>query len=449
MFDLIKIPFFLFSFQLDAKNSPLALLAQTCSAIGADSPNPKLVANMERSAKHLQKTDSRDKSSPSSQSCLSNSSSESHPKSSFKPYESTYKEHLATTPDEHRSISVTNHHRTKTPKQLCTNGRCDSNQSATSPRTSPAVNSGSRKLSSSYQRQPINLEKNASPTMTNQRASVTSKESTHDSATKSSDTNKDVTINYSKALSTPTSVSPFFSAYGTPQLPYPMDLMAASAIMSPHHPMFKAASMNPYHYGNRMKLTSNGAEALACRDPFCNGCSLTSPPHPVGKCSTGCSQCELPSQVAQSKSSYAHQMSAFAHAQLAALAAASQMPLQMPYICSWIGGDATYCGKRFTTSDDLLQHLRTHTASMPESMLNSATAGLPPTHPLFQRTYPTPPLSPMSSNRYHPYAKPSILQPTMPPSLAGLPIHHPSLTQFFSPYSLYGPRLGTSSTMHP
>lgn len=402
---------------------------------------------MEKSAKHLQKTDSRDKSSPSSQSCLSNSSSESHhPKSSFKPYESSFKDRLATTPDDHRSIQ---NHRTKTPKhQIHTNGRCDSNQSAGSPRTSPSAHNGSRK-SSSYQRQPINLEKNASPVTVNQRASATSKESSAAdnaaySSPKSSDSSKESAINYSKALSSATStLSPFFGSYGAPQLPYPMDLMAASALMSPHHPMFKAASMNPYlHYANRMKLPTSGAES--CRDPFCNGCSLTS--HPVGKCATGCSQCEMPSQTTPPKSSYAHQMSAFAHAQLAALAAASQMP----YICNWIGSDANYCGKRFSTSDDLLTHLRTHTASMPESMLNPATAGLPPTHPLFQRTYPTPPLSPMSSNRYHPYSKPSLLPPTIPPSLAGLPgIPHPSLSPFFPPYSLYGPRLGTSPSMHP
>lgn len=163
---------------------------------------------------------------------------------------------------------------------------------------------------------------------------------------------------------------------------------------------------------------------------------------------TGCTQCDHSSAsaaVANSKSNYAHQMSqAFAHAQLAALAAASQMP----FVCNWIGGDATYCGKRFTTSDDLLQHLRTHTSTMPLDSLNPATAGLPPNHPLFQRTYPTPPLSPLSSSRYHPYSKASLLPPTLQPSLSGLPIPHPSLAQYF-PYSLYGSRLGASPSMHP
>lgn len=444
---------------MDAKNSPLALLAQTCSAIGADAPNPKLIANMEKSGKNLQKSDSRDKSSPGSQSSLSNSSSESHPKSSFKPYEPSFRDRSATTPEDYRT---TNNHRIKTPKQVqltqVQNGRCESNQSAASPRSSPAVSS---RKSSLQQQQPINLEKSASPTtVSNHRASVSSKESNSGtsrsaqesplySASKLAEATKESSVSYPKtstslsSTTTASSVPQFFTPYG-PGLPYPMDLMAASALMSPHHAMLKAASMNPYlNYANRMKMPgSNGTDSLGCRDPFCTGCSLN--PHPIGKCPTGCTQCE-PASNSATKSSYAHQMSqAFAHAQLAALAAASQMP----YICNWIAGDASYCGKRFSTSDDLLQHLRTHTASMPESMLNPATAGLPPTHPLLQRTYPTPPLSPLSGSRYHPYSKPSVLPPSLHPSLAGLPLPHPSLAPYFSPYSLYG-RLGTSPGMHP
>lgn len=439
---------------MDAKNSPLALLAQTCSAIGADAPNPKLVASMEKNAKNLHKLDNRDKSSPGSQSSLSNSSNESHQKSSFKPYESSFKERTTHTPDDHRSNSTSN--RIKTPKILHQNhsqmnGRCESNQSASSPRTSPATN-----LRKS---QPINLEKSASPTSRASTTKDSSNTTVHSaqvspmySSSKLADATKESSVSYPKtSTSHPISSasSPFFNAYGAPGLPYPMDLMTASALMSPHHAMLKAASMNPYlNYASRIKMPTNGSDGmLGCRDPFCSGCSMT--PHPVGKCPAGCTQCDH--QV--SKSSYAQQMqaahgsvaAAYAHAQLAALAAASQMP----YVCNWIAGDAAYCGKRFGTSDELLQHLRTHTSSMPESMLNPVTAGLPPTHPLFQRTYPTPPLSPLSSSRYHPYSKPSLMPPSLPPSLAGLPIPHPSLAQYFSPYSLYGPRLGNSPGMHP
>lgn len=406
---------------------------------------------MEKNAKNFIKSDNREKSSPGSQSSLSSCSNESQHKSSFKPYESTpYKErNPVPATDENRASSTIT--RIRTPKSshqnpLQTNGRCESNQSASSQRASPGAPIN-RKL-----HQSINLEKSGSPTNRASNSKDSSSVHTslenqpHYSSPKSIDVTKDASNSYPKTssagMSMTSTASPFFSAYGAPGLPYPMDFMTASALMSPHHAMLKAASINPYlNYASRIKLPSGNAELInGCRDPFCTGCSLTQ--HPVGKCSSGCTQCDH----TVSKSSYVHQMAAatYAHAQLAALAAASQMP----YVCNWIAGDAAYCGKRFGTSDELLQHLRTHTSSMPESMLNSATAGLPPTHPLFQRTYPTPPLSPLSSSRYHPYTKSSLMPPGMPPSLAGLPIPHPSLAQYFSPY-MYGPRLGASPGMHP
>lgn len=434
---------------MDAKNSPLALLAQTCSAIGVDAPNPKLLANMEKSNK-LSKMDGRDKLSPGSHSSMSNSSNESQQKSSFKPYESALRDRSASTPED-RSLSI---HRIKTPKTLQhshtsqSNGRCDSNQSASS-RTSPA---------NSIRKQTLN-DKSASPQRASSKdSSSASMNSAPDGpqygAAKLPEAAKESPLNnYPKTSSslavTSTASSPYFSGYSPAGIPYHMDLMTASALMSPHHAMLKAASMNPYlNYASRLKVPTSGAESMmTCRDPFCTGCSLS--PHGMGKCPAGCTQCDhakspYPPGMQSAHSSVA---AAYAHAQLAALAAASQLP----YVCNWIAGDAAYCGKRFSTSEELLQHLRTHTASMPESLLNPA--GLPPSHPLFQRTYPTPPLSPLSSARYHPYSKPSLLppnlQPTLPPSLAGLPLPHPSLAQYFSPYSLYGSRLGTSPGMHP
>lgn len=227
-----------------------------------------------------------------------------------------------------------------------------------------------------------------------------------------------------------------------------------------HHAL-KSGALSPYLSYARMK-NSSGADTLVpvCRDPYCTGCSLSS--HLLGSsnaasaktptsCPAGCTQCDHVSKAA-SYLGPSPAAAAYAHAQLAALAAASQLP----YVCNWIAGDAAYCGKRFSTSEELLQHLRTHTslAAVSESsavlsMLNPAQ--LPATHPLLHRTYPTPPLSPLATARYHPYSKPSLLPPSLSASsLASFPLGHPSLSPYsFPPYSLYGPRLGAASTMHP
>lgn len=134
-----------------------------------------------------------------------------------------------------------------------------------------------------------------------------------------------------------------------------------------------------------------------------------------------------------------------------------------PYVCSWIAGD-TYCGKRFPSSEELLQHLRTHTnisttesSSLPLHLLHhhSLLTG----HPSLPRSYPTPPLSPLSAARYHPYVKSTL--PHLPPgaplssaasalsaaSLSALTPH--PLSAYYNPYSLYARGLGATVGLHP
>ncbi|KAM7354035.1 zinc finger protein elbow B isoform 3-T4 [Cochliomyia hominivorax] len=520
--------------QLDTKSSPLALLAQTCSAIGADTTNPKLLAaNIEKATKAHKSSsssslDNRDKSSPlSSHSSVSTGSVEqqqqqqqqqqlqqttqqSQPvKCSFKPYETNNNHIRERLDDNEQATNLSQSHsqiRVKTPKtssnSLGQNGlqnRCDSNQSATSQRgESPAINGGLRRTPSSSQTETQSLQQqqhqqqhhsqqrtqnspahqkaketaiNGGSSVAAATTSLTATSPTH-STTTSASTRLQATseaayaaaskeASYVKALqaaaaagqgnsSAAAAAASYYPGYPA-SMPYPMDLMTASALMSPHHPMFKAAALNPYL--NYARLKGLDMPQNICRDPYCTGCP--SSPHFLNKaagqpCPAGCPQCEREGKSSGSSSSAAAAAAAASsyHAQLAALAAASQMP----YVCSWIGGDTPYCGKRFATSDELFQHLRTHTASLPESVLTAAAqGGIPPNHPLFQRTYPTPPLSPLSAARYHPYGKPSMLPPSLagapPGSLASLQMQqHPALAQYFSPYSLYGPRMGSS---HP
>ncbi|XP_017116795.1 zinc finger protein Elbow isoform X2 [Drosophila elegans] len=534
---------------LDNKSSPLALLAQTCSAIGADTTNPKLLAaNIEKSTKQLQhqpkgsnggggggggggsfglgqqiSTDgsARDKSSPvsSHSSSVSTGSVEQQqlpPAHGSKPTPTTFKPY-----EPNNNISISNSigignittaadcgatnlssssssaggQRVRTPKSTSNGGghgqRCDSNQSASSHRESPTAAGSLRRtpttgsaaqLNGSPGLQPTASSSSTTPGRSNSKESATMHSPSAAAAAAaaaaqiaSSNRLQEAALaaakeaSYVKALHAASQQGSASAGYYPPGYgsPYSMDLMTASSLMSPHHAMFKASAMNPYLNYARMKgLTEQSMMAATpnvCRDPYCTGCPAS--PHYINKaagqpCPAGCPQCEAGNggrdgsagksggSQGQSGSSSAAAAAAAAaassyHAQLAALAAATQMP----YVCSWIGSDAAYCGKRFGTSDDLFQHLRTHTASVPDAVLSAAAAGgIPPNHPLFQRTYPTPPLSPLSAARYHPYGKPSMLPPSLaPPGMPGLP-PHPALAQYFAPYSLYGPRMGSS---HP
>ncbi|XP_066256782.1 zinc finger protein Elbow [Euwallacea similis] len=395
---------------LDAKKSPLALLAQTCSQIGADSPNAKLLQSSSDKSKSKEKPVDLKQSITSAKRQLESPREKSR------------------TPEERLCNSNS---RVKTPSSVKNiNGRCGSNQSATSARDSPAERKSPGEDSQRTSRSPEKAsEGSESPTSGSKTAF------TPNILTSSSDPAiKDLPLGTFKPGVVPSSNSAFLSTTSYPGFPpgLPMDLMTSSF-------MSRTSALSPYFSYGRMKAQDS---LSVCRDPYCTGCSVSS--HLKPPCPAGCTQCDH-AKVPTSAASYSPVAAAYAHAQLAALAAASQLP----YICNWISGDATYCGKRFSSSEELLAHLRTHTSATNEVSSGNLSLltppGLPPTHPLLHRTYPTPPLSPLATARYHPYSKPSLL----PPHLSGFPLGHPALPPYLSPYSLYGPRLGSSPGMHP
>lgn len=482
-FYLLRLSFF--CLQLDAKNSPLALLAQTCSQIGADAqmpPNGKASSDKSNGGGHHKKPSSmssmsssdhvggRDKGSPSlssssSSSCSNggsppsrssaNNSHNAQPtvsvtttaRSSFKPYESCVVRPAA---EVATAISLdATIRRTIAPSAVNGGGdRCSSKESASS-RKSPADDG------------------------------VTGRKAQHEQPHKPS-------------------VSPSAASMAA--------LMAAAGYPSPHHPAAHHLSHLPSHHHHMAALSSPlmspyfraGAvtPSLPCRDPYCGGCQLAAhlqtaggksqqppavpSPAAATTCPAGCTQCDNTASSPKTSaanvttahhhhpstmSAHHHQQqqqqhhntmaAAYAHAQLAALAAAAS---QLPYVCSWMGADLpSYCGKRFGTSDELLQHLRTHTAD-PAAAL-----------PLLQRSYPTPPLSPSAAaaaNRYHPYAAAAAAAaaakhhspygfPSGYPSSPLALSHHPGFLPPYFPavaYSPYAaaaaaaasPRLGTS-----
>ncbi|XP_017888879.1 zinc finger protein Elbow [Ceratina calcarata] len=460
---------------LDAKKSPLALLAQTCSQIGADSPsNKSLLGSLDKSSSNKSSKSaeqSREKSSPTV--TTSTTTAGESNRTNFKPYESCLGREKASTPDEQRSAS--SHSacgRSRTPGSG--NKRCPSNQSSSSVRAvtpqgrktatpngdvareSPASRVSTANLSSSQ------LESSQPAVVSSPSLAAKPSYSPAGVLAMTDPSIKDLPLGTFKPGVSLASTSSGYLGY-SPQLP--IDVMASS-LMSQQQAALKngLVSGNPYLSYARLK-SSSGADTLmaVCRDPYCTGCQLNShlfassavngklASNGTSPCPAGCAQCD---HKPGTQGYGALGVAAYAHAQLAALAAASQLP----YVCNWIASDTAYCGKRFSSSDELLQHLRSHTSSTgptdPSSAalsLLSPPVGLPPTHPLFARTYPTPPLSPLATARYHPYGKPSpLLQPSL--SSLGLPLppphpHAPAgLPPYFSPYSLYGaPRLGAAS----
>ncbi|XP_048369232.1 zinc finger protein 703 [Sphaerodactylus townsendi] len=129
----------------------------------------------------------------------------------------------------------------------------------------------------------------------------------------------------------------------------------------------------------------------------------------------------------------------------------------LPHICNWVSASGP-CDKRFSTSEELLAHLRTHTtlpgaekllAGYPTSGLSSAASchlHLPPTGPGSPSSLPGS-LSLRSPhtlglNRYHPYGKSHL------PTAGALQVPSlPTAGPYYSPYALYGQRLTSASAL--
>lgn len=178
-----------------------------------------------------------------------------------------------------------------------------------------------------------------------------------------------------------------------------------------------------------------------CRDPFCTGCQMSSPFSAApGQCCNGLRACIHQNPFA---SAYASSLGLTNPHMSSHLAAASRYQnglsagLGRPYVCGWSAG-GMYCGKTFTASDELLQHLKSHTSSTNYANSPMSSHGIsalghyPHLNPMVT--------SPMAglrtafdpTNRYHPY-KPFGLQlaqlgANFNPNLPSLPPHHPAAT---------------------
>ncbi|KAH7931961.1 hypothetical protein HPB51_029643 [Rhipicephalus microplus] len=469
---------------LDAKKSPLALLAQTCSNIGADNPNIKPIIPP------LEKPKDQDKSKGKSSSLSSSSTSSSSQlddKPSFKPYESAKKEDSTSNGDVgggKKSPSSSS----KSPPRVASSSPAAS--IASSGKASPAASEGGH---------------SKSDTSSGSATAITTTTSSSSSSSTPSSQNTLSGLGYGgaaalgldlardkDALSQLTSLSAAYKGLNplanccspllAGHLPGSMDgafpgaALASQALKLGGYPV--GSPLSPYVGYARVKTAGGGTSLVpVCRDPFCTNCQMSMQSAQLGVCPSGCTQCSHdrlgqglglnPALMPPGLGSAAGGLGS----PLYPGAAAAHSMLTRPNVCSWMVGD-TYCGKRFSTSEELLQHLRTHTnlsvtdssalpllspsLSVPSAAPSGLSAAAAACHLHYstapslttpaglRRTYPTS-LSPVGSlsARYHPY-KPPI--PTFP-GTPFAPLPHPSLGMYYSPYGLYGQRLGPP--VHP
>jgi len=420
---------------LDAKKSPLALLAQTCSQIGADSSAVKPILSLEKN----KKTESSKSPTASSKTPKSNSSPENS-KFAFKPYET--------------NVLIKSEERPSSKTSSANGSVCgDVKNKNNSARTPSRNKSKSPEISVVNNNQDVKSESRSTPSAADRISTSPSNTSQRD-ASPIVRSGLDVLQGHPKDMPLGTYKPGNFSSLAALCCPPGMEQHTNPAFRPPfgnafphHHAAMLAAAAagyqtptsSPVQYVSYARVkTPSGGEAIVpvCKDPYCTGCQYSAHSQQMmmgAPCPQGCTQCE--------------------HQKYGLAMAYSQL---RPYFCNYIAGDS-YCGKRYSNLEELMQHVRTHTGGLPDSVAAAALAQSQQQalmqHPLgslfnasaLHRAYPspTPSLGSMST-RYHPYDKAISSAHPSSPYVA----FNPALNPYYSPYSMYGPRIGAAA-VHP